>query len=479
MNKEWKRAFYTHLKKAFPHQPTQGQLEAFKQLTLFFAEPRADLVFLLRGYAGTGKTSLIQALVPSLEAFQKKAVLLAPTGRAAKVMSLYSGRAAFTIHKYVYRLQTDGRGFSIFRLRPNKARDTVFIIDEASMINDDRSDWSGSVLADLLEFVNSGVRCQLLLVGDTAQLPPVGSDESPALNGDYLARLYGLENYGVELKEVMRQEQESQLLANATFLRNLQIKPLFDQPQFKLGPDVLRLQEGFEVEDALNQAISEVGKEEMCIIVRSNKRANLYNQQLRRRVLWQEDEISTGDYLMVVKNNYHWLPDGHKASFIANGDILELLEIYQLIELYGKRFARVKLRFTDYVDAEPFESIILLDVLDHPGASLSWEEQRAFADEVALDYQDLPTKAAIMKELKENPYLNALQVKFAYAITGHKAQGGQWKRVFVEHPWRPEEEITLDYLRWLYTAITRAREEVYLLGFPDQYFAQASEPDWE
>ena len=182
---------------------------------------------------------------------------------------------------------------------------------------------------------------------------------------------------------------------------------------------------------------------------------------------------------MVVKNNYHWLPDGHKASFIANGDILELLEIYQLIELYGKRFARVKLRFTDYVDAEPFESIILLDVLDHPGASLSWEEQRAFADEVALDYQDLPTKAAIMKELKENPYLNALQVKFAYAITGHKAQGGQWKRVFVEHPWRPEEEITLDYLRWLYTAITRAREEVYLLGFPDQYFAQASEPDWE
>ena len=243
----------------------------------------------MRGYAGTGKTSLIQALVPSLEAFQKKAVLLAPTGRAAKVMSLYSGRAAFTIHKYVYRLQTDGRGFSIFRLRPNKARDTVFIIDEASMINDDRSDWSGSVLADLLEFVNSGVRCQLLLVGDTAQLPPVGSDESPALNGDYLARLYGLENYGVELKEVMRQEQESQLLANATFLRNLQIEPLFDQPQFKLGPDVLRLQEGFEVEDALNQAISEVGKEEMCIIVRSNKRANLYNQQLRRRVLWQED----------------------------------------------------------------------------------------------------------------------------------------------------------------------------------------------
>lgn len=475
MNKEWKRAFYTALKKAFPHLPTAGQLEAFKQLTLFSAEPRADLVFLLRGYAGTGKTSLIQALVQTLNQFERKAVLLAPTGRAAKVMSNYAHRPAFTIHKYIYRLQTDRRGFNIFRLRENKSRHTVFIVDEASMINDDRSDWSGSLLADLLEFVNSGHQCQLLLVGDTAQLPPVGSDESPALDADYLARLYGLENYGVELKEVMRQDQESQLLANATALRNLQMKFPYDQPVFKLGPDFLRLQEGFEVEDALNQAISEVGKEEMCIIVRSNKRANLYNQQLRRRVLWQEDEISTGDYLMVVKNNYHWLPDGHKAGFIANGDILELLEIYQYIDLYGKRFARVKLQFSDYKDAEPFETIVLLDTLEHPGPSLTWEEQRAFADEVALDYQDLPSKAAIMKELKDNPYLNALQVKFAYAITGHKAQGGQWKRVFVEHPWRPESEIDLDYLRWLYTALTRAREEVYLLAFPDEYFAQAHE----
>lgn len=470
MNQEWKRAFYLRLKSAFPHQPTVGQLEAFKQLTLFCAEPRADLIFLLRGYAGTGKTSLIQALVQSLNDFEKKAILMAPTGRAAKVMSNYAQRPAFTIHKYIYRLQTDRRGFSTFRLRPNKSRNTVFIVDEASMINDDRSDWSGSLLADLLEFVNSGYQCQLLLVGDIAQLPPVGSEKSPALDGDYLARLYGLEHYGVELKEVMRQEQDTRLLANATNLREIQIKTPLQEPVFKLGPDFFRLQEGFEVEDALNQAISEVGKEEMSIIVRSNKRANLYNQQLRRRVLWQEDEISTGDYLMVVKNNYHWLPDGHKAGFIANGDIMELLEIYQLIDLYDKRFARVKLRFTDYQEAEPFETLILLDTLDHPGPSLTWEEQRAFADEVALDYQDLPSKAAIMKELKDNPYLNALQVKFAYAITGHKAQGGQWQRVFVEYPWRPESVVDLDYLRWLYTAITRARESVYLLGFPDENF---------
>jgi exodeoxyribonuclease-5 len=470
MNKEWKRAFYTYLKRAFAHQPTAGQLEAFKQLTLFCAEPRADLVFLLRGYAGTGKTSLIQALVQSLNAFERKAVLLAPTGRAAKVMSLYAQRPAFTIHKYIYRLQTDRRGHSVFRLRANKSRNTVFIVDEASMIHDDRSDWSGSVLADLLEFVNSGYQCQLLLVGDTAQLPPVGSKESPALDANYLARLYGLENYGVELKEVMRQEQDSWLLQNATNLRDIQLQFPYEQPQFRIGPDVIRLQEGFEVEDALNSAISEVGKEELCIIVRSNKRANLYNQQLRRRILWQDDEVSTGDYLMVVKNNYHWLPDEHKAGFIANGDIMELLEIYQLIDLYDKRFARVKMRFTDYQDAEPFESIILLDTLDHPGASLSWEEQKAFADEVSLDFADAPSKLALMQELKDHPYLNALQVKFAYAITGHKAQGGQWERVFVEHPWRPDNTIDLDYLRWLYTAITRAKERVYLMGFPDEYF---------
>ncbi len=470
MNKEWKRAFYNTLKGAFTHQPTAGQLEAFKNITLFVAEPRADLIFLLRGYAGTGKTSLIQALVQSLSSINRKAVLLAPTGRAAKVMSNYANRPAFTIHKHIYRLQTDRRGFAVFRLAPNKSRNTLFIVDEASMINDDRSEWSGSVLADLLEYVNSGHQCQLLLVGDGAQLPPVGSEASPALDADYLARLYGLDNFGVELKEVMRQNQQSQLLVNATHLRNLQEDYPYHQPHFDLGPDFMRLQEGFEVEDALNQAISEVGKEEMCIIVRSNKRANLYNQQVRSKILWQDDEVSTGDFLMVVKNNYHWLPDGHKAGFIANGDILELLEIYQFIDLYERRFARVKLRFTDYQDAAPFETIIMLDTLNHPGPSLTWEEQKAFADEVALDYQDMPSKAAMLRELKDNPYLNAIQVKFAYAITGHKAQGGQWKRVFVEHPWRPDSEIDLDYLRWLYTAITRAREQVYLLGFPSDYF---------
>lgn len=470
MQQAQKRAFYSDLKLAFPHQPTGDQLEAFKQLTIFCVEQQRDRVFILRGYAGTGKTSLIEALTKILPKYQRKSVLLAPTGRAAKVMSTYSGRPAFTIHKYIYQLQTDGRGAMLFRLRANKSRHTLFIVDEASMINDDRSQWSGSLLADLLEFVASGHQCQLLLVGDTAQLPPVHSETSPALDGDYLARLYGMEHLGVEMKMVMRQAEASTVLENATALRDLQLSPPYSLPKFNLGPDFIRLQEGFEVEDALNTAISEVGKEQMCIIVRSNKRANLYNQQLRNRILWQEDEISSGDFLMVVKNNYHWLPEGHKAGFIANGDILELMEIYEYIELYDRRFARVKVRFTDYDEVPAFETLIMLEVLDHPGPSLSWEEQKAFTDQVLLDYQDLPSKSARMLELKKNPYLNALQVKFAYAITGHKAQGGQWERIFIEHPWRPDEEVSLDYLRWLYTAITRATDRVYLLGFPEPYF---------
>ncbi len=470
MEQDLKRAFYLDLKMAFPHEATADQLEAFKQLTIFSVEQAPDRVFLLRGYAGTGKTSLIEALTKILPKYGRKSVLLAPTGRAAKVMANYARRPAFTIHKYIYQLQTDRRGAMLFSLRNNKSRNTLFIVDEASMINDDRSQWSGSLLADLLEFVASGHQCQLLFVGDSAQLPPVHSEESPALNADYLRRLYGMESLGVEMKQVMRQAEASLILDNATQLRDLQLEPPYRLPRFSVGPEFIRLQEGFEVEDALNSSVSEVGKEEMCIIVRSNKRANLYNQQLRNRILWQEDEISSGDFLMVVKNNYHWLPDGHKAAFIANGDSLELMEIYEYIELYQKRFARVKVRFTDYDEAAPFETVIMLETLMHPGPSLSYEEQKAFADEVMLDYEDLPSKSARLLEMKKNPYINALQVKFAYAITGHKAQGGQWERVFIEHPWRPDEEVSLDYLRWLYTAITRAKEKVYLLGFPEEYF---------
>lgn len=470
MNREWKRSFYYKLLESFPFQPTQGQKLALQGLTIYCGDGKKDAIFLLKGFAGTGKTTLIKSLVQSLPHFNRSSVLMAPTGRAAKVMGNYSNKRAFTIHKYIYHLQTDRLGRMVFRLRPNKARDCLFIVDEASMINDQLGEYNSSLLSDLIEFVGYGKNCQLLLVGDTAQLPPIHSDVSPALDADHLLRHYSFEASEIELQEVMRQEENSVLLFNATRLREIQRQRPYAQPVFQMGPDVLRLQNGGEVEDALNEAISQVGREEMAIITRSNKRANLYNQQLRMRVLWQEDEISVGDYLMVVKNNYSVLAENHQAAFIANGDILELLEIYEYIELYNRRFARVKLRFSD-IEADAFESLIFLEVLNYEGASLSWEEQKAFAEVVAQDYADLPTKAERVLALKDNPYLNALQVKFAYSLTCHKAQGGQWKRVFVDYPWRPADEaLDLDFLRWLYTAFTRATDRVYLLGFPDEYF---------
>ena len=471
MNREWKRSFYYKLLEGFPFQPTPGQKLALQGLTIYCGDGKPNTIFLLKGFAGTGKTTLIKSLVKTLPQFNRSAVLMAPTGRAAKVMGNYSAKQAFTIHKYIYQLQTDRLGRMVFRLRPNKARDCLFVVDEASMINDQLGEYNSSLLSDLMQFVALGKNCQLLLVGDTAQLPPIYSDQSPALDVNHLLRHYSFEASEIELTEVMRQEENSVLLLNATRLREIQSQLPYPQPMFQLGPDVIRLQNGNEVEDALNEAVSQVGREQMAIITRSNKKANLYNQQLRMRVLWQEDEISVGDFIMVVKNNYTALPDNHQAAFVANGDILELLEIYEYIELYDRRFARVKLRFSD-LEADPFETLIFLEVLNYEGASLSWDEQKAFAAVVAEDYADLPTKAERMLALKENPYLNALQVKFAYALTCHKAQGGQWQRVFVDHPWRPADEpISLDYLRWLYTAFTRASDKVYLLGFPDEFFS--------
>jgi exodeoxyribonuclease-5 len=467
--------FLNTLRGALPFTPTKDQSLALEALTDFIGYSNPHELFLLKGYAGTGKTSLIQALVETLPLFKRQCVLLAPTGRAAKVITQYSQQKAFTIHRHIYRLQTDGRGRPLFTVRPNRARHTLFIVDEASMIADQPGEHAGSLLDDLLQFAGSGYNCRLLLVGDTAQLPPVHTSESPALDADYLARHYSLEAKAVELTEVMRQQAESTLLKNATALRQLQVGGVpYAFPQFICGSDLIRLQEGFEVEEALNEALSEVGREETVIITRSNKRANLYNQQMRQRVLWQEDEISSGDLLMVVKNNYHWLPNDSSLGFIANGDIVELLEIYELPELYGRRFGRVKLRFIDHPSHPSFEAIIFLDTLDYPGPSLPYDELRQFYQVVLQDYADIPNRKEQLLQLKNNPYANALQVKFASALTCHKAQGGQWSRVFIEHPWRPEEEIDLDYLRWLYTALTRAKERVYLMGFPDTYFSAGS-----
>ncbi len=461
---------FKKLKENFPFEPTAGQLKALEQLAHFCLNAHSQKVFLLKGYAGTGKTSLINTMVNTLPAFRFKMALLAPTGRAAKVMTQYTGKPAFTIHKFIYVPQPGGMGTPIFSLRANRGKKAIFIVDEASMIADAESEVSGSLLADLLSFVYSGDDCKLIFIGDLAQLPPVFTDSSPALDADYLARHYGRESLELELTEVMRQAQGSVLLQNATQLRQLQTEEELQLPQFKEGPDFVWLQEGYEVEEALNDSFSEVGKEGTAVIVRANKRANDYNQQIRQRILWQEDEISTGDYLMVVKNNYHWLPAKSKAGFIANGDIAEIQEIYEYKELYGHRFARVKIQLIDYPEEPPLETVIMLDVLNLPSASLPWEASKQLYQNVLLDYADVPSQSKQHLLVRQNTYFNALQVKFAYAITCHKAQGGQWQNVFVEKPWLPPDQLPLEYLRWLYTAITRATDKVYLIGFTPDYF---------
>lgn len=423
---------------------------------------------MLRGYAGTGKTSLIKTLVKTLPGYKRKTVLLAPTGRAAKVMNQYSGKAAFTIHKYIYRPKSDNRGGVMFNLRENKAAHTIYIVDEASMIND--SGGGASLLNDLLQFVREGINCKLVFVGDKAQLPPVGVDLSPALDSSYLGVHYRREVMDIEMTEVMRQAEDSGILRNATDLRERQTHEDFSVPQIEVSDDVVRLLEGYEVEEALHDSFALAGREDTAILVRSNKRAALYNRQIRARILGQEDEISAGDFLMVVKNNYFWLPEKSRAGFIANGDTIELLQIYEQKELYGFRFARVKVRLVDYPGEEPIETVIMLDVIDKPSASLNWDDTGKLYNAVMEDYMDIPQKYLRHKKVKENEYYNALQVKFSYAITGHKAQGGQWKNVFIEKPWMPTGEPDMEHLRWLYTAFTRASEKIYLIGFPGEYF---------
>lgn len=470
-----KRRLESDLIRNFGFEPTADQVMALKGLSDFCLSVNPSEVFLLRGYAGTGKTTLIRTLVKTLPQYKRKTMLLAPTGRAAKVMSQYTRKPAFTIHKYIYRPKKDNGGKAIFNLRETKAINTIYIVDEASMISDsglDSSLASGSLLKDLLDFVKAGVNCKIMLVGDTAQLPPVGSSQSPALDGNYLGIHYRHESTEVEMTEVMRQVGDSQILKNATQIRTSQLEMNFDKPRFEIGKEVIRLTEGYEVEDALNSSFEEVGREGMTVLVRSNKRAGLYNQQIRARILWQEDEISAGDFLMVVKNNYFWLEDGSKAGFIANGDIIELLQIYEYHNLYDHRFARVKVRMVDYPDEAPFETMLLLDVLNLPSPSLPWEDSKLLYQKVLEDYADIPQKYRRHQEVQKNPFFNALQVKFAYAITCHKAQGGQWDNVFIEQPWLPTGEIDLEYLRWLYTALTRAKEKVYLIGFKDDYFSE-------
>ena len=469
-------AFYSTLRKNFPFNPTIKQDVFFQQIAEFITNTDNNEIFVLKGFAGTGKTTLISTIVNNLVEINKKYVLLAPTGRAAKVIANYSNKPAFTIHKKIYFPKKGSGGGVTFTLQQNKHKNTLFIVDEASMISDVNSESklyeNGSLLDDLISYIYSGTNCKMLLLGDTAQLPPVNSDISPALDIDSLALHYDKEIKHIELDEVMRQGENSGILTNATELRAILNEPFFDTFKFNLKgfKDVIRLTDGYDIQDAINSAYSNYSIEDTAFIVRSNKRANQYNQQIRTKILDKENELSTGDFLMVVKNNYFWLKESDEAGFIANGDIVEVLEIFNIQELYGFQFAKVKIRMIDYPNQIPFETVLILNTLTSESPSLTYDESNRLYQEVMKDYEG-ETKFKKFQKVKANPHFNALQVKFSYSITCHKSQGGQWNTVFIEKPYLPDG-IDRDYIRWLYTAITRAKNQLYLIGFKDDDFEE-------
>jgi exodeoxyribonuclease-5 len=472
------KEFYNVLKQDFGHQTTTRQDIALQKLSEFILDSEPEELFLLKGFAGTGKTTITSTIVKNIWKVRKSVVLAAPTGRAAKVLGNYAKQNAQTIHRKIYFPKSKNNNIT-FSLRPNKHRNTLFIVDEASMIPDTPSDAklfeNGSLLNDLIEFVDAGFKCRLLLIGDTAQLPPVKLDISPALDEKKLMLDYNREVTHIELNEVVRQSEESDILLNATQIRHILEDGFYESFKFNITQkgDVVRLIDGHEIMDAINDSYSQLGHEDTCIVVRSNKRANLYNQNIRQRILFQEEEISAGDYFMVVKNNYFWVKPTTDAGFIANGDIVKVLEIFAIKELYGFRFAEVNVQMVDYPNMKPFETVVLLDTLTSNTASLSFEESNQLYQEVMKDYADVKTKYQKFLKVKNNKFFNALQVKFSYAITCHKSQGGQWDTVFVEQPYLPDG-IDKDYLRWLYTAITRAKSKLYLIGFKNEMFEDNS-----
>ncbi len=460
------------IKRNFFYKPTGEQEITIESFVNFLFSPKTDAIFLLKGYAGTGKTTLISALVKTLDQLKQKCVLLAPTGRAAKVFSHYAGHPAYTIHRKIYRQRTFSNELDNFVMNANLHQHTLFIVDEASMIaNEGLSGGmfgTGRLLDDLIHYVYAGQGCRLMLIGDTAQLPPVGEEESPALSASMLEG-YGLEVTEHCLTQVVRQEQDSGILYNATSLRQyIAEEEYFSLPRIKADgfPDI-RIISGGELIDTINECYDKAGMDETMIICRSNKRANLYNKGIRNTILYREDELNTGDLLMVAKNNYYWGADCKEMDFIANGDIAVVRRVRRTHEMYGFRFADVTLCFPDYNDLE-LDVKILLDTLHSDAPALTREESDRLFQAVQEDYGDITVKRERMKKIKEDTWYNALQVKYAYAVTCHKAQGGQWQRVFVDQGYMTEEMLTPDYYRWLYTAFTRATEVLYLVNWPEE-----------
>lgn len=456
-------------------KPTNSQKKIIEALSDYLADDDYSKIFVLNGYAGTGKTTLIAAVVAALKSLGQRTVLLAPTGRAAKVLSQYSGEKALTIHKRIYREQTNAAYESKFSLNINREQDALFIVDEASMLSMHSSDdkqlfGSGSLLDDLVQYVQSGRRCRLLLVGDAAQLPPVGDDYSPALSPAEMSA-YGTVEYH-SMDEVVRQEQTSGILFNATLVRCMLESGLNEIPRLDLSFDDVFSIQGGELLEALQDCYDKFGQDETIVITRSNKRANRYNEGIRRNILFAEEEIESGDMLMVVKNNYHYTEriEDCPMSFIANGDIARLKRIRRFEDFYGFRFATALLQFGDYDDTE-IECKVLLDTIASESPSLTYEESQRLFYEVEKDYTDIRSRRKRFQEIRENPYYNALQVKFSYAVTCHKAQGGQWRAVFIDRFLFGDEPMSRDMMRWLYTAITRATDRVYFVNFDERFLA--------
>jgi ATP-dependent exoDNAse (exonuclease V) alpha subunit len=456
-------------------EPTAEQEQALGVFSSFMLDPREHVVMILRGCAGTGKTTLAGAIVRAMTSLQQKLILMAPTGRAAKVFSLYSGHAAYTIHRRIYRQKSAG-DLSSFSLNDNLSRDTLFIVDEASMIANqgfnESSFGSGCLLDDLMQFVYNGQNCRLMLIGDKAQLPPVGEQESPALMASVL-RGYGMKVYECDLNQVLRQSEDSGILCNATSIRNLSlIADHLSLPQIRLnGFADIQVVPGDELIESLASSYSRVGMDETIVVTRSNKRANIYNQGIRNTVLDREAELCRGDQLMIVKNNYYWSQESGDNSqengidFIANGDVAVVQRVRHVHEQYGFRFAEVTMTFPDYDDYE-LTATVILDSLTTEAPALTHEQQQHLFEAVLEDYAWVVRKDERMKKLKTDPYYNALQIKFAYAVTCHKAQGGQWAHVYLDQGYMTDEMLTPDYIHWLYTAFTRATEKLFLVNWP-------------
>ena len=469
----------------FGFPPTQEQANALDVFARFLTDRNPQVVMILRGSAGTGKTSLSGAIVRTLQAIRQKVMLLAPTGRAAKVFSLNSGTPAYTIHRRIYREKSFSGVDGQFNLNDNLFTDTLFMVDEASMVANlglgGMNFGSGCLLDDLVQFVYQGRNDRLMLIGDKAQLPPVGEEESPALNAAMLQG-YGLTVYECDLNEVLRQSEQSGILYNATMIRQMITHDDITQlPKIRFtGFSDIRQMPGAELIEALADSYHHVGLDDTIVVTRSNKRANIFNQGIRNMVLDREEELSQGDILMIVKNNYYWMEEERKKikekdnqvpsndipAFLANGDRAKVLKVRRRIDLYGFRFATLLLQFPDYGNYE-LEATVLLDTLTSEAPALTHEQQEQLFHQIEEDYQDIPLKADRMKAIRQDQFYNALQVKFAYAVTCHKAQGGQWAHVYVDQGYMTDDMLTPDYIHWLYTAFTRATEMLYLVNWPE------------